>query len=185
MLVTPLPRYRRAGKACRLDIHHQIPDIPVSVEVTMGMNLMARYSLPAGDAPNAMRGVDLLRRRAPADRIEVMLVRPDGTQETVGIPETAVRIIADLLERASGAGEVALLGEDAEISPEDAATILGISRPLVRRRMDVGDLPFRRVGAHRRVRISEVLALRAREAPVRAALAELQADTDELIAHGL
>jgi excisionase family DNA binding protein len=151
----------------------------------MGMNLMARYRLSAGDAPNAMRGADLLRRRGPDDRVEVLLVRQDGTHEAVGVPEAAVKIIVDILERASGSGEVALLGEDTEISPEDAATILGISRPLVRRRMDLGELPFRRVGSHRRVRMSDVLALKAREAPIRSALAELQADTDDLSAHGL
>jgi hypothetical protein len=46
-------------------------------------------------------------------------------------------------------------------------------------------LPFRRVGAHRRLRLSDVLDLKQREAPVRAALDELQADTDELTAHDL
>ena len=50
---------------------------------------------------------------------------------------------------------------------------------------DAGVLPFRRVGAHRRLRLSDVLDLKQREAPVRAALDELQADTDELTAHGL
>lgn len=100
------------------------------------------------------------------------------------MPDTVVRM-ADLLEATAGGGEVALLAEDAEISPEEAATILGISRPLVRRRTDRGELPFRRVGAHRRIRVSDVLALRQREAPVRAALAELQADTEELMARGL
>ncbi|MGY4319589.1 hypothetical protein [Bradyrhizobium sp. JR3.5] len=39
-------------------------------------------------------------------------------------------------------GEVLLLKSDPEISPEKAAEILGISRPLVYRRMDSGELPF-------------------------------------------
>jgi excisionase family DNA binding protein len=80
---------------------------------------------------------------------------------------------------------VALLADDAEVSPGDAAAILGISRPLVRRRMDAGVLPFRRVGTHRRLRRSAVLDLQRREAPTRAALDELQADTDTLVANGL
>ena len=83
-----------------------------------------------------------------------------------------------------------LLAETSEISPEDAASIPGISRPLVRRRMDAGVLPFRRVGTHRRLKLTDVLDLKRWEVPVRAALLraaldELRADTDDLIAHGL
>jgi hypothetical protein len=51
--------------------------------------------------------------------------------------------------------------------------------------MDSGVLPFRRVGAHRRLRLADVLEVKRREAPIRAALDELRADTDELAAHGL
>ena len=151
----------------------------------MGMELMARYSLSAGDRPAVVRGADLLKRRAPADRVEMLLVHPDGTREAVEVSAAATGIIADLLEKASASEEIALLTCDAEISPEDAAAILGVSRPLVRRRMDVGDLPFRRGGAHRRVRLADVLELKRREAPVRTALEALRADTEDLMAHGL
>lgn len=151
----------------------------------MGMELMARYSLPASDRPTIGQGASLLKRRAPGDRVEMLLVHPDGSREKVEVSAAATGIIADLLEMASASEAVALLTDDAEISPEDAAAILGISRPLVRRRMDVGDLPFRRVGAHRRLRLADVLALKRRETPVRAALEELRADTEDLMAHGL
>ena len=151
----------------------------------MGMEVMARYSLPLGDRPDLVRGADLLKHRAPADRVEILLVHPDGSRESVEISAVATGLIADLLEKASTSEEVALLTDDAEISPEDAAAILGVSRPLVRRRMDIGDLPFRRVGAHRRVRLADVLEIRRKEAPTRAALEELRADTEDLMAHGL
>jgi excisionase family DNA binding protein len=151
----------------------------------MGLELMARYSLPASDRPTVGQGADLLKRRAPADRVEMLLVHPDGSREAIEVSAAATAIIADLLEKASASEAIALMTEDAEISPEDAATVLGVSRPLVRRRMDAGDLPFRRVGAHRRVRLADVLALKRREAPVRAALEELRADTEDLMAHGL
>jgi excisionase family DNA binding protein len=149
------------------------------------MELMARYSLPAGDRPGVVRGADLLKRRAPEDRVEMLLVHPDGTSETIEVSAATTGIIADLLEKASASEEVALLTGDAEISPEDAAVVLGVSRPLVRRRMDAGDLPFRRVGAHRRVRLVDVLEIKRRETPVRIALEELRADTEDLMAHGI
>ena len=47
-------------------------------------------------------------------------------------------------------------------------------------------LAYRRVGAHRRLRLADVLALRAREEPVREALEALAADTKDLEqTHGL
>jgi excisionase family DNA binding protein len=151
----------------------------------MGMQLMMRFGLPAADREGSTRSADLLKRRGPADRIEMLVVHSDGTREGVALPSSVTEIIKSLLEQISKSDEVALLADDAEVSPEDAAAILGISRPLVRRRMDAGLLPFRRVGAHRRLRLSDLLDLKRREAPVRAALDELQADTDELTAHGL
>jgi len=144
-----------------------------------------RYSLPAADRAGSARSADLLRRRSASDRVEMLVVHPDGTQERVALPSSVAGIMEDFLERISNSDEVALLADDAEVSPEDAAAILGISRPLVRRRMDAGVLPFRRVGAHRRLRLSDVLELKRREAPVRVALDELQADTEELTTHGL
>lgn len=151
----------------------------------MGKELMARYRLPAADRAGSARSADILKRRRPADQVEVRVVHPNGTRETVALPAAAASIVGDILEKIAMADEVALLADDAEISPEDAAAILGISRPLVRRRMDAGVLPFRRVGAHRRLGLADVLDLKRREAPVRAALDELQADTDELMASAL
>jgi hypothetical protein len=52
--------------------------------------------------------------------------------------------------------------------------------------MDDGRLPFRYVGAHRRCRLQDVLALRKSESVTRQALQDLAADTEELITeHGL
>jgi excisionase family DNA binding protein len=151
----------------------------------MGFGLMARYSLQAADRAGSAHGAEMLHRCGPTDRVEMLVVHPDGTHEAVTMPAAAAGIIGDILAKLSEADQVALLTDDAEISPEDASAILGISRPLVRRRMDAGLLPFRRVGTHRRVRLSDVLDLKQREASVRAALDELQADTEDLIAHGL
>src|SRR4051794_18212807 len=151
----------------------------------MGVERIGRYRLPVGDRPYAADSAGLLRQRLPADRVEVLLVHADGTHDAVALPEAAVAMITDLLERAASGEELAVLAEDGEISPEDAASVLGISRPLVRRRMDAGELPFRRGGKHRRLRLRDVLAVRDREFPGGAALAGLENDTDDLIAQGV
>jgi len=136
-----------------------------------------RHSIPLAERPSGARGAAALRT---ATRADVRLVRGDGTEEAFTLPTSALPALADLLERLSTADGVTVLADDAEVTPEDAASILGISRPLVRRRMDMGALPFRRVGAHRRIRLTDVLALRAREEPTREALEALAGDTEDL-----
>ncbi len=137
-----------------------------------------RHSLPLSDRPTGALGASALRRAAT--RADVRLVRGDGTEEAFTLPPSALPALADLLDQLALGNGVTVLADDAEVTPEDAASILGISRPLVRRRMDVGLLPFRRVGAHRRIQLADVLALRAREAPTRKALEALVADTEDL-----
>jgi hypothetical protein len=112
-------------------------------------------------------------------------VRREGT-EAVPLPPAAAAIVSDLLRHLGRGEKVAILAADTELSPTDAATILGMSRPLVVHRMDVGDLPFRYVGKHRRARLSDVLALKARIDKQQAALDALAEDTEALIRdHGL
>ena len=92
--------------------------------------------------------------------------------------------LAELFERIASViaevGGFAYGGLSAELSPEQAGRILGISRPLVVRRMDDGRLPFTYVGAHRRCNLEDVLRLKAREEKQADALRELGEGIDEL-----
>ena len=86
----------------------------------------------------------------------------NGTRESVRMPNSAVAVVRDILAKLVDAEGIAGLRGDDELSPEQAAAILGISRPRVVRRMDSGRLPFRYVGAHRRCCLSDVLKLHRR-----------------------
>ena len=58
--------------------------------------------------------------------------------------------------------------------------ILGVSRPLVVHRMDIGDLPFRYVGKHRRAKLKDVLGLKTKIDAQRAAMETLADDAEDL-----
>ncbi len=90
------------------------------------------------------------------------------------------------IDRLLQGGRVAVLAEDQELSPNDSARILGISRPLVVHRMDIGDLPFRYVGKHRRAKLKDVLALKGKIDAQQAAMKALAENTEVLMRdHGL
>lgn len=152
----------------------------------MAADVIQFHSLPAEDRRDARAGVGVLERASVGDRLELTLVRSDGTRESVTVPAGVTALVRDVLQQAAGTGRVAVLRDDSELSPEQAARVLGVSRPLVVQRMDDGRLPFRRVGAHRRARLSDVLRLRESEEARREALERLAEDTEDLmVGHGL
>jgi hypothetical protein len=133
------------------------------------------------------------RRRADAaaklgrgGRFEILIRQKSGVDRRVELPAVASEAIQILLEHLVNGERVAILAEDQEISPNDAAEIMGISRPLVVQRMDVGDLPFRYVGKHRRAKLRDVLTLKAKLDAQQKALDALAEDSEALMRdHGL
>jgi hypothetical protein len=114
------------------------------------------------------------------DQIEVHIKRHDGGDQTLSLPPEAVSLIESLLDHLSQGRRVAVLTEDQELSPNDAASILGVSRPLVVHRMNIGDLPFRYVGKHRRATLRDVLGLKTRIDAQRVAMEALADDAEDL-----
>lgn len=83
----------------------------------------------------------------------------DGVIE---LPAAAAEAVRHLLgELASGAA-VHVLADDAELTTQEAADLLGISRTYLVRLVDQGKLPAHLVGTHRRLRVADVLAYQAR-----------------------
>jgi hypothetical protein len=83
-----------------------------------------------------------------------------ATVKLEGLMLKLVRELTDIVRRHPG---VVIAPLDRELSPDAAGKILGISRPLVVRRMDDGRLPFRYEGKHRRCKAEDVLKLKAAE----------------------
>lgn len=100
---------------------------------------------------------------------------------TLDVPPSAVPLIRALL-KALGAGRgVTVIADDAEITTQQAAELLGVSRPYLVGLIDKGELLARKVGPRRRLLIADVLAYRAEtKAKRREALRELAALDQEL-----
>jgi len=99
----------------------------------------------------------------------------------VSLPPDAAMLLEDVLGHLLRGERIAVLAEDQELSPNDAASILGLSRPSVVHRMDVGDLPFHYVGKHRRARLKDVLALKSKVDMQQVALNALAQETEALM----
>jgi hypothetical protein len=77
-----------------------------------------------------------------------------------GVMLKLLRQLTELILKHSG---VVIVPIDRELSPADAGKILGISRPMVVRKMEAGELPFRYEGKHRRCKLIDVLQIKVSE----------------------
>lgn len=82
----------------------------------------------------------------------------DGT--VLDLPEPVAEALAEVLAAAAEGERPLVLRSPDDLTTEEAAAVLGVSRPTVVRLIDAGKLPARMVGTHRRLSLGDVLAYR-------------------------
>jgi excisionase family DNA binding protein len=115
------------------------------------------------------------------DREPMELRIPDDPKETVKLPGAAVQLLLRILEEMARGNAVTLIPVHAELTTQEAAEMLNISRPSLIQLLEEGKIEYRKVGTHRRVRFEGLMKYkRIAEAARKAALKELAAYDQEL-----
>jgi excisionase family DNA binding protein len=106
--------------------------------------------------------------------MQLRVIDPAGGGETVTIPTAAFRLLVRILAEMASGNAVRLIPHHAELTTQEAAELLNVSRPYLVRLLDDGRIPFHRVGTHRRVLFKDLMVYRAEHRRARgAALDEL------------
>lgn len=103
--------------------------------------------------------LDAFRRQSRSEPLNARLVINRGReQHEVELPASTARLLLRVLEYMGEGRAISLMPQDAEVSTQVAADILNVSRPFVVKLVENGQIPCRRVGTHRRLRMTDVLA---------------------------
>ena len=106
-------------------------------------------------AKQALDQLDSALANAPESATaRLSLGAADG--QTVEVPVAALRFLHDMASSlAAGESEASSLA-DVELTTQQAAEYLKVSRPFVVKLLDQGEIAHRLVGAHRRVRLGDL-----------------------------
>jgi len=135
------------------------------------------------DAEEAQSAVEVLRALARQQGTTHVRLLPESGQPEVDvpIPAEAFQLLVRILTLMANGHAVSVLPLQAELTTQQAAELLNVSRPHVIKLLSEGDIPFRMVGTHRRVALVDVLAFKERqEGRTKQALDDLAEEAQKL-----
>src|SRR5215472_6892112 len=113
--------------------------------------------------------------------IRIRLVDDGDEAEPVAVPTSALRLFLHLLTEMSQGNAVTLIPSHAELTTQQAADLLNVSRPYFVKLLEEGKIPCRTVGKYRRVRFDDLMAYKRKDDEARAkVLDQLTAEAQEL-----
>lgn len=131
------------------------------------------------DAASRLMGEALDRSRAA--RVALVEESDSGDGARIDVPAPVLRVLSRLLAMMASEQVFLLYPAHAELTTKQAADMLGVSRPFLIARLEAGELPFRKVGRHRRIRMDDVVRYRNSMRTTRkSALDELVAESEAL-----
>lgn len=99
----------------------------------------------------------------------------------VELPTSALRLLLDILAELAEGNAVKVVPVHAELTTQEAADMLNVSRPHFVKLLEEGGLPFHKTGKHRRVRFADLMQFKAqREQASEDAMAQLAKQAQEL-----
>jgi excisionase family DNA binding protein len=144
----------------------------VAVTPTADEALLARES---------SRQLSRLLASKPPKALRVFVAPEDNSEESISIPVSALGLLIEILSEMANGNAVTIIPVHAELTTQQAADLLNVSRPYLIEQLEKGLIPYRNVGTHRRVMFKDLMAYKETIDKNRLrALDELSAQAQEL-----
>ncbi|MBE0469799.1 MAG: helix-turn-helix domain-containing protein [Methyloprofundus sp.] len=115
------------------------------------------------------------------EEVEFDLSAKSGDKTHVTLPVSALKLLAEILAEIGNGNMITITPIHAELTTQEAAQILNVSRPFLVSLLENGNIPFTKVGTHRRVKYQDLMDYKqGNEAERNAALDDLAKLSQEL-----
>jgi excisionase family DNA binding protein len=121
------------------------------------MTLSNLIHLPtAHEAEEAKITSRALSKYAYNERLHIKVANNNNEPEDLILPSYAINLLLEILTEMSKGNAITVMPIHAELSTQETAELLNVSRPHLVELLEQGKIPFRKVGTHRRVLAKDV-----------------------------
>jgi excisionase family DNA binding protein len=126
----------------------------ISLEVSMAQTTLSRIPTPQ-ETVLAKASCEQLHRFFEEDPPAQLVVTVG--ERKVTIPSSALKILVEILNQMAKGRAVTLIPIHAELTTQQAAELLNVSRPFLIKLLETGEVPFRKVGTRRKVKFQDLM----------------------------
>lgn len=116
------------------------------------------------DIALAMQSSKELAAFFPKKEKDFQIMIKEGPREAkITFPFPAIKLLLQILTEMAEGNAITLIPIHAELTTQEAANLLNVSRPFLIKLLDKGKLPFHKVGTHRRILFIDLLHFQVKE----------------------
>ena len=121
-------------------------------------NLNYPAYIPSEDDTKSQESSRILTTYLSPNVHQIEIVAADGNKHPAIIPAAAYRLLVDALTQMAQGNAVSLIPIHTELTTQEAANLLNVSRPYLIKQIELGKISHHKVGKHRRIHFNDLMA---------------------------
>ncbi len=118
-------------------------------------------------AKETMNELEKIPKKKSASSYVFLSFQFKGGEESLEVPGYVIRYLKFLLSNMAEGKALQISSIESELRTQEAADLLGVSRPFLVKLLEQGKIPFKKVGTHRRILLKNVLAYERKQKAIR------------------
>lgn len=135
------------------------------------MRPVSKEPLPPerADSKAALEALRALSSCGPSGKemVRLQFRSRSGVSRNTPLPRLAFKLLVEILKQTASGNAVSIVPLRKEVTTREAAEVLNVSRPFVIGLLEKGEIPFRKVGTHRRIPLAALLEYKRKTDAVR------------------
>lgn len=107
-------------------------------------------------ALESLEEIQPISNKLRSKRRKAVEIKIEEAKEVITIPFDALQLLVEVLKHMADGKAISLIPSNSEVTTQQAAEMLNVSRPHLTKLLKQGKIPFKKVGSHRRILIDDI-----------------------------